>query len=392
MRDTGRTLHEVKGWCPGALRPMLSGDGWLVRVRPRRGRLSSVQATAIADLADACGSGVIEVSRRANIQIRGVAEARMPRLIDGLAALALIDRSADVEARRNIVLTPFSRCDDASEVIADALARALSTPDAPELPAKFGFAVDCEPSPVLRTVSADIRIESDASGGLLCRAHAASRGARATITTAAETAMALAAWFVRSGGAQGGPGRMAAHLARGASLPAGFTEVEMADAAMEAPRPGVVATGVLVGVEFGQIGAQSLAAIADLGALRITPWRMLLIEGLDATPNLAGVITRRDDPMLRVVACTGAPRCPQALQATRPLARALAPYVGETDLLHVSGCGKGCAHSGASAITLVGRADGFDLIRNGRVDDVADARRLDADWLNAHAASVGEAW
>ena len=25
---------EVKGWCPGALQPMPSGDGLLVRVRP----------------------------------------------------------------------------------------------------------------------------------------------------------------------------------------------------------------------------------------------------------------------------------------------------------------------------------------------------------------------
>ena len=36
----------------------------------------------------------------------------------------------------------------------------------------------------------------------------------------------------------------------------------------------------LVGFEFGQMQAETLAALADLGALRVTPWRMLLIEGL----------------------------------------------------------------------------------------------------------------
>ena len=35
---------EIKGWCPSALRPMLSGDGLVVRLRPRGGRLSSAQA------------------------------------------------------------------------------------------------------------------------------------------------------------------------------------------------------------------------------------------------------------------------------------------------------------------------------------------------------------
>ena len=30
---------QVQGWCPGALRPMMSGDGLVVRVRPQAGRL-----------------------------------------------------------------------------------------------------------------------------------------------------------------------------------------------------------------------------------------------------------------------------------------------------------------------------------------------------------------
>src|SRR4029077_14251788 len=41
----------IKGWCPSALRPMPSGDGLVVRLRPRGGRLSSAQAAGIAELA-----------------------------------------------------------------------------------------------------------------------------------------------------------------------------------------------------------------------------------------------------------------------------------------------------------------------------------------------------
>ena len=35
---------KVYGWCPGALRPMMSGDGLVVRIRAPLGRLTSEQA------------------------------------------------------------------------------------------------------------------------------------------------------------------------------------------------------------------------------------------------------------------------------------------------------------------------------------------------------------
>ena len=34
------TAWEIKGWCPGALRPMQSGDGLVTRIRPPLGRLT----------------------------------------------------------------------------------------------------------------------------------------------------------------------------------------------------------------------------------------------------------------------------------------------------------------------------------------------------------------
>ena len=34
---------SVKGWCPGAYQPMVSGDGLIVRIRPKFAEFSSVQ-------------------------------------------------------------------------------------------------------------------------------------------------------------------------------------------------------------------------------------------------------------------------------------------------------------------------------------------------------------
>lgn len=67
------------------------------------------------------------------------------------------------------------------------------------------------------------------------------------------------------------------------------------------------------------------------GSIRITPWRMVYFSsGLKRRRDLhddGDFITNPADPLLNVVACTGAPGCPQALGPTRALARRLAPRV-----------------------------------------------------------------
>lgn len=380
----------IQGWCPGALRPMLSGDGWVVRVRPHGGRLSRVQAEGLGRLALTYGNGQIDLSARANIQIRGVTEQSYGSLIDGIASLGLVDKSAEAEGRRNIVVTPLWTEHDGVQTLAAALAAALGVEDAPQLPSKFGFAIDCGSCPVLSTVSADIRLERNAEGMLICRADGAASGAPVSDGTATATAMALAQWFVESGGAHSGRGRMSRHLATGAVLPSVFTQVP-AQATLAFPaRPGRLEPGVLVGFEFGQMHAETLIALACHGALRVTPWRMLLVEGMNDPPNIEGLITQPADPMLRVIACTGKPACFQALQPTRKLARRLARQLPERATLHVSGCAKGCAHAGAADVTLTAQPAGFDFIRNGRAADAPSRRGLTASWLDDHPAIFSE--
>jgi precorrin-3B synthase len=323
--------------------------------------------------------------------LRGVTEHSYAPLIEGLDALGLIDENPEAEERRNIVLSPFWSTDDGSVELAAELAKSLTAPDAPRLPAKFGFAIDCGPQPVLTNVSADIRLERSTDGGLICRANGTPKAARVSADTAVSTMLALADWFVQSGGVSGERGRMAAHLARGAVLPDIFTEVPAPSVANYSPEPGPVAEGLLVGFEFGQVPAELLESLSGLGPLRVTPWRMLLIEDISAMPDLPGLITRPHDPMLRVIACTGAPGCLQAAQPTRALARSLAPHLPDGAVLHVSGCAKGCAHPGPAAFTLTAQAGGFDLIRDGHARDLPLRWGLTAEYLSAHSAILREA-
>lgn len=336
----------VQGWCPGALRPMLSGDGLVVRIRPDLGRLTPAQARGIADAARAFGNGQIDLSARGNVQLRGVSDATHPALIEALAALGLIDPNSEAEQRRNILVTPFAD----AETLALAAQMQVALAQMPALPGKFGFAVDTGPAPVLSGIAADIRAERAADGQLILRCEGAALGA--PVTDLAVAAVALAQWFVAAGGVSEGRGRMAALIARGA-VPPGALAGSLAPApAATPPEPGLRAEGALLGFAFGRMQAETLAALAALGPLRVTPWRMLLVQGLRQLPDLLDVIRAAGDPIRRVEACSGAPACLQGLAPVRDLARRLAPQVPPGKRLHVSGCAKGCAHPGGPTSPL----------------------------------------
>jgi precorrin-3B synthase len=379
----------IKGWCPGAWRPMASGDGLLVRIRTPGGRIDAAQAAGIADLAGRYGNGLIDLTSRANLQIRGVCEAGYPALIERLAQLGLLDSDPDAEVRRNLLVTPFWKAGDEASLIAQELERALAAGPV-GLPAKFGFAVDCGSERVLADASADIRIERGDAGELIVRADGAEFGRPVARIEAVKAAIDLAEWFMSSGGLKAGRGRMAAHIAEGARPPESLCgEVKPARNSF-VPKPGLTPYGALVGAAFGQMTHATLKWLAGKArGLRLTPWRMLLAEGLHEMPQHEGLVTRADDPRLRVISCSGAPRCREAHADTRALAAALAPHLTAGARLHVSGCIKGCAHPKAAPLTLVATAEGFNLVRDGSARDAPFRRGLRGDQLIQDPAILG---
>jgi precorrin-3B synthase len=354
----------------------------VARIRPRAARLSAAQALGLCALATRFGAGTLDLTSRANVQIRGVAEADHAALLDGLDALGLLDIDPAAEARRNVITAPLHGPGDSIADMAEALSDALIGAENLRLPAKFGFAVDCGAAPALQDASADIRLERAADGALILRADGMALGAPVTAAQAAPAAIALARWFVSAAQTEAAPRRMAALIASGAR-PAGA----IAPAAPSArPAPGVLAQGLMLGAPFGRIAATDLARVLlDTGApgLRVTPWRMVLLEGAGPA-GAPGFITGPGDPLLAIDACPGAPLCPSASVETRALAARLAahmpnPYAS----LHVSGCAKGCARARPATLTLTGRDGAFDLIRNGRASDPPERTGLTADEILA---------
>jgi precorrin-3B synthase len=310
----------------------------------------------------------VELTNRANLQLRGVADAAHAPLLDALAALGLLDADAGAEGRRNIVTDPFRGVGgDRQSRIAALLAEGLADAAFAGLPSKFGFVVDAGAARQLADISGDIRVEAS-EDRLIVRADGAATGRPAADEgEAARLALALARWFLASGGVgPDGRGRMARHLAT-ASLPDAVAGDLSPNPAAAAPLPGPHEHGTLAAAAFGQLDARALRALAASGApvLRITPWRMVFLPGAALLPQTDGLILTPADPRLAVTACTGAPGCPQATVKTRTLAATLAPHLRPGTRLHVSGCAKGCAHPGPADLTLVGRDGAFDLVVGG---------------------------
>ena len=156
------TAHLRKGWCPGALRPMQSGDGLLLRVRPKAGSFSIAALEAIADAASRFGSGEIDLTNRGNLQLRGVSEETYPEALAALDAAGLIDAEVGAEAVRNVVVDPLSGLDPARADIRKHAAELehVLVQDRRfwSLPGKFGFSFSGSSQPRVGGRTADIMI------------------------------------------------------------------------------------------------------------------------------------------------------------------------------------------------------------------------------------------
>jgi len=364
---------DVKGWCPGILRPMQSGDGLIVRVRPRVGAFSLVEARALADLAGRLGNGHIDLTRRANLQMRGVTEGALPALQAALDCLGLVDADAGTEAVRNVMVAPLG---SGVRPIARAIEQSLTSDRRlRDLPPKFGLLVD-EAGPVsiageradicLHAVGREIAIGLDTCDGTrwlgVCAAEAA-----AGVAVRAMHAFLDAA-----------PRRRMRDLsdADHAAVRAALTPLLSALSPFEVSggrKLGLIAGAVGVAAPFGRLEAPQLRRLADLAAdagarhLCLSPWRAIYVEApseaLLRGARDAGLIVDESDPILRIEACPGAPACERATVDTRGDARRLATY-GFTGSLHVSGCAKGCARTEPSDLVLVGDRGRYGVVRN----------------------------
>ena len=385
-----------RGACPSLATPMRTGDGLLVRLRPTAAALTAHDLLALADLARAHGNGLLEITARGNLQLRGLTDASVPHLAVGLAAAGIVPQTGvAIEVPPLAGIDPSELADAAP--FADALRAALADA-ALVLAPKLAVVVDGGGVLSLADMVADIRLDAVAGtrglawrlslGGdrMTARAVALLPGEKA-VDGVMTVAAALAAIGPAARGRDLDPTLLAAAL--------GAAPVPPIPVASPVHPLGVHGIGdeTVLGLApaYGQIHADRLVALvqdlAGCGATeyRLAPHHTLLVRGLraetlsvaQASAVRANVWSTQDAPGRAISVCAGSAGCASASVDTHAVADTLVAEVG--DLLdgsfdiHVSGCPKGCAHPAAAAVTLCGTAAGIGLVLGGRAGDAASA-------------------
>jgi precorrin-3B synthase len=360
-----------RGWCPSLAAPMPAVDGLLVRVRPRLQRLTAAEARLIAAAARRFGNGMIEVTSRGNVQLRGFSAA------SAAECAAMIGHLDAAALRPGLVVAPLLGVDpaghpDAAE-LADAIAALLAGGAALSGRAeKFFVALDDGSAAGLGDVGADIAIRADGGAWVLRRDGEAAAVRVATADVLGVVRGWLAVWL------DSGVARMRA------LFPSGEGGRGADDAAVVA---GYLASALAfgVGVQFGAMDADGLMQLVDQavrfgdGAMRLGPGRVVWLTGV--SPESAGKIA---PGLVGVSACVGRAGCAAASTDTRADAVTMAAWgVG-----HVSGCAKGCAHPGPAAVTLVGVDGLYDVVRHGRAGDAPVRTGLTLAGVAAYLAGI----
>jgi precorrin-3B synthase len=409
-----RSLSAIpprRGICPGLSRPLPTGDGLLVRILPI-GTITLDAFAALCAAARICGNGIVEVTARGSIQVRGLSAPSAPRFADAITAL-------DIAAEDGvpILCNPLAGLDAAeiidTSVFAAVLRRALAQQSfGDRLAPKVSIVIDGGAPLNLEHVAADIRLRAQLRNGqpvLRLAVGGDDRNAFDLGFIALDDAVEAVSPLLRLLAERGARARDvivaegidcfldALAFARCSSVTKRDCEAanrietdpmprQCRDAiGLHTLRDGSLACGI--GLAFGHADAGTLEKLADVAAtagargLRAAPNRSLLAIGLTsesamrflaATAQL-GFVTRADDPRRHVIACAGAPLCASAYIAARAIAPGLAetaaPYLSDGLTVHVSGCAKGCAHPGAAPLTVVGAQGDCALIANGSAGD-----------------------
>ena len=362
----------------------------LMRVRLPGGAITPAGIRAVAEVAERFGSGTVELTARANLQIRGLRPSDVPAAAAHLVRHGLADADPARDVRRDVVGSPLAGHDptelaDLSAAVADVAHRLAAAPGLEGLPPKFCVVVDGGGAASVRAVPADVAlgavrtVEGDIVVQLELGRPLDEGDGRAACIPVGDIEPVVVAAARRC--AQEGE-RMATLVERAGradllgSLTTGI-EIRW----VSAPRPpiadapiGAVAHARADRVNLGAaplLGRTVPAALRSVAALvedtnarvRCTPWRGIVLLGVSradqatAIAELARVGFSPDpaDPAHLVSACVGLPGCSSSRADTGRAARELLDAPGPlTGRIHLSGCEKRC---GANAERVVVAAD-----------------------------------
>jgi sulfite reductase beta subunit-like hemoprotein len=357
-------------------------DGDLARVRLPGGRISALQLGSLARAAR-LGNGIVELTGRANLQIRGLpAEAAEP--VAQLLTDAGLLPSSEHELVRNVLASPLAGRHPAALAPTDAILAELdgalcSDPGLAVLPGRFLFALD-DGSGLALAPPADVALVAERAADF--RLFLAGRPTSICVPglNAAGTALEAAAAFLGLTSEAAGRAWRISDIADG---PAAIAELlgghVLAAETREAPdlnpgrtvqndgRVAITALPPLARLDPGSI--EALRPLADLagGEIRLSPWRTLTLRDVDPADadgvaralDAAGLVVSPDSGWTGLSACAGMGACSKAVLDVRAAAvRRAAVRDGTSPREHWSGCERRCGQPANAGLSIAARSTG----------------------------------
>lgn len=381
--------------CPGLLRIVPALDGGICRIKLPGGVLRSAQARAIAEAARQHASGMLELTNRSNLQIRGVLPSQENALIDALLSADLGPRVAAADDVRNLLLSPAAGLDPQARMdvhpLADQLLDLLQdTPALHALSAKFALQLDGGEALAMREHPHDLWLAAEDDQHLLLGLAGCPVDtplARIDVTQTIELVRQLLLLFLElATPEQTRMRQLLAQIPARELLQRLQTRLDFtlqpapsnwqAVAVINRPPAGIYPQAqsdlcmVAAGARLGRLYAEQLLALADLSErhgdseLRLTPWQGLLLGNIPtaraaellAALNALGLLTHADEPLLGLVACTGSAACARGLADSKQHALHLAELLrasGARPQVHLSACPRSCASARVQPYTLL---------------------------------------
>jgi precorrin-3B synthase len=387
-----------RGACPALAAPMQTGDGLLVRLRPAGGTLSISQFRHLASAAARHGNGVVEITARGNLQIRGLQTESVSPLAGEIDAAGIIipdGVAVEISPLHGIDADEFADAADMEAMLRSKLGDLLSSR---HLAPKLSILIDGGGRFSLSALVADIRVVAQPAGQWLVSIAGDEEGATPLTLGTADAAVGAVGDLLQTLIAHGR--RTRARDIDKAKLRAHFREFDSIRSIGPAPakasfvgvtklRNGRTILGVRL--KFGQARATDLISFltsaegAGAREIRLAPDRGFFVIDLAETAMPAlleaaiccGFSVTANEPTEQIAACAGAGACGAAFYDTKALASQLIdriPALFDDSLkLHLSGCAKGCAHRRAD-LAIVGAAGGYDFVVDGIAADEPAAR------------------
>ena len=392
--------------CPGVLALHDAADGRLARVRVPGGRLSAAALLALAAAAEELGNGLLDITARANLQLRGLGagDAVGAALAARLDSAGLLPSMAHDRAR-NVLASPLAgRAPGARDGVDDVVAlfdAGICASDAlRDLPARFCFLAD-DGTGAGREIRPDVIVVARGGGrfgvaldGRELDFAGDGPAAVALALRAAEAFVAVSGDAWRLSETPGGARTIAAALGLGLEPAARAVRTRAFGPGAVSQRDGRVALTALA--PLGQLWPSLLRELARLsrGGVRLSARRTVTLVDLDGSrvPAMrealagAGLVLDGASGWVGLTACAGTGACPRALLDVRAAAseRALA-RTARDPAEHWAACERRCGELPATPVTVtvavavaVGGAE--PPAGGGGGPDPVEVRYHDATW------------